>query len=89
MNDVMDNEFVPVPMQAPEAPVVKLRKDGTPDLRTGKKSTVLPDGTISYGFKADGSAKSRPGRKPKAVQLNDAWRGNSTPLLSQQENLKC
>lgn len=67
MNDVMDNEFVPVPMQAPEAPVVKLRKDGTPDLRTGKKSTVLPDGTISYGFKADGSAKSRPGRKPKAV----------------------
>ena len=44
---------------APEAPKV--------DRRKGIRKEVAADGTVSYGFKADGTPRSKPGRRPKAA----------------------
>lgn len=52
-------------LEVEETPVV----EASPkiDRRKGAKKIVDPiTGEVSYGFKADGSKKMKPGRKPKA-----------------------
>lgn len=43
-----------------EVPMPKKKGKG------GSRKVILPDGTVSYGFKADGTPKKAPGRKPKS-----------------------
>ena len=44
---------------APEAPKV--------DRRKGERKVKNADGSVSYGFKADGTPRAKPGRRPKAA----------------------
>jgi len=37
------------------------------DRRKGVRKTTNADGTVSYGFKSDGTPRSKPGRRPKAA----------------------
>lgn len=76
MENVVENvveNFVPVLVEPGEVPAVV---DAAPvveaaakeDRRKGKRRVDNDDGTRSYGLKADGTPRSKPGRR-KAVQV--------------------
>lgn len=52
----------PAVTEAPAAPVAPKQ-----DRRKGSRKTLNADGTVSYGVKADGTPRSKPGRRPKAA----------------------
>lgn len=59
MTTFTDSANVPVSTPvAPEVPATDVKSDH----RKGSRKTVNPDGSISYGFKKDGTPKKRPGR---------------------------
>ncbi len=53
----------PVAVEAPAAVPAPAKADR----RRGDRKTVNADGTISYGFKADGTPRSKPGRRAKTA----------------------
>ena len=52
---------------AAPAPAPEVEAPAKTDRRKGSRKTTNADGTVSYGLKADGTPRSKPGRRPKAA----------------------
>lgn len=68
MENVVENV-----VEAMVAPAV-VAEESAPkvDRRKGQRKTVNTDGTVSYGFKADGTPRKKPGRPAKPATGNVA-----------------
>lgn len=68
MENVIEN-VVEQAVQAVVAPIVEQEAPAAEkvDRRKGKRRVDNADGSTSYGFKADGTPRKKPGRRPKAA----------------------
>ncbi len=62
-------KMVPIAEPVIEAPLVADEVPAEPkvDRRKGERKVQNVDGSVSYGLKADGTPRKKPGRKPKAI----------------------
>lgn len=68
MENVVENVVeAAAPVAVEVAPVVEKT-----DRRKGARKSQLADGTVSYGFKADGTPRKKPGRPAKPAAVNVA-----------------